>query len=174
MKKFYIETQQFVDHAFTVVDGMVNWGEKVEVDNRKIFNLVGNGGAVYCMYNTLTTSYKFKDVIDMSNVTQGLNRSIIIINDVMSYGKVCIIKLSKELQGIIKRKYIKLEELNKQEYAASEKLDNRGLLSRGIDPMGKTWYCMVIYNIEMSKEEWLAICEFKVKVMLADCYERNL
>lgn len=181
MKKFYIETKSIIDHAFTLLpDKTLIQGKKVIIEDKTIYNMLAPSNTtgdykLLLMSGTLSTKYKLSDLIDIEPVKQGLNRSIILINDVKSYGKVCVLRFPQELVSALKiAEFIKLEELDKSEYANAEKLDNRALLARGIDPIGKTWYCMIIYNLEISKEEWLKICEYTVKVYLGDCVLTNL
>ena len=181
-KKFYIQVNNRITKTFVIHDDPAGSifikgrkAAKVSDNNQeyKIFNLISNSEKpkVCLLANVKQTSYKFKDLADLTHVDQGRNRINIIINDVHSFAKICIIKISDDLAKLLRiGKYIRLININKQEFADAEKLDNRALLARGIDPVGITWIALLTFILDenTSKKDWEYLCESKIKVYMSD------
>lgn len=177
-KKFYIQTHPKVSKVFLVDDSpagsIIMKGHKADSEESyKIFNMVsGNDKPKLCLLaNIKQTSFKFKDLADLTHVEQGRNKITIIVNDIHDFSEICIIKLGDELAKFLRiGKYIRLIKMNKQEFSDAVKFDNRALLARGIDPVGATWIALLMFVLDerTNKKDWEYLCESKIKVYMTN------
>jgi hypothetical protein len=182
MKKFYITTITSVRKAFIIRDdepgSIASQGVRVpEVvkaggESAHVFNMESDSTLNYILlvgaYNKYV--YKLKDLIDITTVVQGLNRSTIIVNVPSKYAKFCAIKFPPSIVNRLRvPEYVRLLLLDKREHAKENQLDNRGLMARGILPDGHSWFAMMIYNtFDMEKDEWDELCNTDVRIYLSE------
>jgi len=182
MRKFYVATITSVTKAFIIGDdeagSILSEGirvpevVKVRGEPAHIFNMESNSplNHILLIGEYKKYVYKLKELIDTTTIIQGLNRSTIIVNVPSKYAKFCAVKFPTSIHNRLRLpEFVRLMLLDKKEHTKENKLDNRGLMARGILPDGHSWFAMIIFNtFDMEKDEWDELCNTDVKIYISD------